>query len=403
MAEAIEQVKRKLGRHAVILHTRTFTRGGVLGFGGRSMVEITAARQLSDLPLSARPGKLVAKSGEEATEVNGARTPVVAVAAAATPPPSALDAEVRALKSLVTELVVESRRSRTPGMPSELLETYTHLVEAQVAEGLARELVERVRAELGERGLGTPSLIRERLAAYVESMLPVGGPIRLPAKTVSGQAVEPTVIALVGPTGVGKTTTVAKLAANFSLREQRRVGLITIDTYRIAAVDQLRTYAQIIDVPLEVVMTPSQMQGALERMRDRDVVLIDTAGRGQNDALRISELKCYLEQARPHEVHLVLSTTSSEVVMQQAIERFGEVGVDRLILTKLDEAIGFGVVLSCLAKARLGLSYVTTGQDVPDDIEVGRSKRLAELIVNGREQAVSRQPLALGQRRAAGS
>jgi len=388
MAEAIDQVKRKLGRDAVILHTRTFTRGGVLGFGGRTMVEITAARNMSDLPPLARPGKLVAKSGEEAAGVNGARMPVVAVATSAAAHPSALEADVRALKSLVGELVVESRRSRSPGVPAELLDTYTQLVESQVAQSLARDLIERVRSELSDYDLADPVAVRQRLASYVESMLPVGGPIRLSvggAKAAEG----PAIIALVGPTGVGKTTTVAKLAANFSLREQRRVGLITIDTYRIAAVDQLRTYAQIIDVPLEVVMTPLQMKAAVERMRDRDVVLIDTAGRGQNDAIRINDLKRYLEQARPHEVHLVLSTTSSELVMQQAIDRFAEVGVDRLILTKLDEAIGFGVVLSCLTKARLALSYVTTGQDVPDDIEVGRSKRLAELIVNGREQAVS--------------
>jgi flagellar biosynthesis protein FlhF len=409
MAEALNQVKRQLGRDAVILHTRTFTRGGLLGWRARTLIEVTAARQMSDLPILNRSGRVPAKpadgladSGGMASrlqpgshaatqtclpasresmppESNGARTLVPASTAITEPRSPALECEVRALKSLVQDLVVETRRTRLTGLPEELLPVYLNLIEAQVAEELARELVERIRAEIGPQGVCEPLLVREKLAAYIESMLPVCGPIRLD----SSAAGVPTLIALVGPTGVGKTTTIAKLAANLSLRENRRVGLITIDTYRIAAVDQLRTYAQIIDVPLEVVMTPAQMRAALDRLRGCDVILIDTAGRSQNDAIRINELRCYLDQARPHEIHLVLSSTSSPAVLHQAIERFSEIGVDRLIFTKLDEAIGFGVILSCLARAKLGLSYVTTGQDVPDDIEVGRSRRLAELIVQG--------------------
>ncbi|MHC4611490.1 MAG: flagellar biosynthesis protein FlhF [Planctomycetota bacterium] len=225
--------------------------------------------------------------------------------------------------------------------------------------------------------LANPAAVRRKLAAYVESLLPTAGPIRL--ASLPG----PSIIALVGPTGVGKTTTIAKLAANFRLRESRNVGLITLDTYRIAAVEQLRTYAQIINVPLEVVMSPGQLPGALERLQGCDVVLIDTAGRSQNDAIRMNELKCYLDRAKPHEVHLVLSSASSQGVVDAVLARFSMLGVDRVIFTKLDEAIGFGVILNCVQEAGARLSYVTTGQDVPDDIEVGDASRVAGLILGG--------------------
>ena len=209
-------------------------------------------------------------------------------------------------------------------------------------------------------------------------MLPVAGPIHLTRRA------GPTVIALVGPTGVGKTTTVAKLAANFSLREGRKVGLITIDTHRIAAVDQLQTYAQIIDVPLEVVTAPAQLRTAIDAMRDREVILLDTAGRSQNDRTKLNELKRFHDEARPHEVHLVLSGTCSRGALSETVNRFGAVGIDRVIFTKLDETVGFGAILSCLHQAKARLSYLTAGQDVPDDIEVGHGRRVAELIVSGK-------------------
>jgi len=299
-----------------------------------------------------------------------------------TPPPGdALLAELGSVKSLVQDLLRENRRARATQVPEELFDTYHHLVEQEVAEGLAEQLIERVRHALSAEQLADRRRVRAQLAAALEEMLPLAGPIQLaPARG-------PTVIALIGPTGVGKTTTIAKLAANFCLREHRTVGLITVDTYRIAAVEQLKTYAQIINVPLEVVITPEELQEAVQRMSDRDVILIDTAGRSQRDDTRIEELKSFFTQVRPHEVHLVLSSTCGEAVLTEAIDRFSAVGVDRVIFTKLDEALGFGVVLTCLNRAEAKLSYVTTGQDVPDDIEVGKPARLAALILDAERKA----------------
>ncbi len=388
MAEVLGRVKRVFGRDAVILNTRTATKGGLLGVGGKPYVEITAAGRLSDLPDQLRRGMIAQKSGTT-DRAEGAAPPMASsLKVGASEPSDALLSELGALKVLVNDLVRERRSSRAADWPEGLYETYLKLVENSVAEEIARELIDTVRAKLTDDQLGDSKAVRAQLADAVESMLPTAGPIR-PVRI--GQ---PTIIALIGPTGVGKTTTVAKLAANLCLREHRKVGMITIDTYRIAAVDQLKTYARIIEVPLEVVMYPRELKDAVGRMADLDVILIDTAGRSQRDAARIKELRGFFEVVRPDEVHLVLASTCSEAVLTETIRRFREVGVNRVIFTKLDEAIGFGVILGCVQKAEAWLSYVTTGQDVPDDIRVGKGQAMARLILGERFQHADLASLA---------
>lgn len=383
MAETLGQVKRQFGPNAVILNTRTVAKGGLLGMPSRALVEITAARAMADLPDELRRGRPKRESGQY-DRAEGACALVPPISEDRNSPSSAvLLSEVGALKSLVHDLVQETRHCRVGNVPDELFETYGKLIENAVAEQIAQQLIDKVRHELGRDKLGDPDAVRGCLAQAIESMLPTAGPIRF-ARTGA-----PTIIALVGPTGVGKTTTIAKLAANYALRMNRKVGLITIDTYRIAAVDQLRTYAEIIDVPLEVVTSPGELQDAVARMADRDLIFIDTAGRSQRDMQKIEDLTSFFGVVRPDEVHLVLSGTCSERVLAETIRGFEGVGIDRLLFTKLDEAIGFGVILDCIQKTKASLSYVTTGQDVPDDIHVGKGKTLARLILGERNtQAV---------------
>ena len=178
----------------------------------------------------------------------------------------------------------------------------------------------------------------------------------------------------------------AKLAAAFKLRHARRVGLITTDTYRIAAVDQLRTYANIIGIPLKVVLTPEEMQQACQSLANCDVILIDTAGRSPNDASRLEEIRDFARAANPHEVHLVLSSTCSEQALTRAIERFSTVHTDRVIFTKTDEAVTLGVLINVMHKAGKELSFITTGQEVPDHIEAVSPDRLAALVLGERGQ-----------------
>lgn len=260
-----------------------------------------------------------------------------------------------------------------------LSDHYLRLLESAVASEIADEVIGAVRDELTPQELADGQIVRQTVLRHLADMVPTATAVPRAGRCEDGR---PMTIALVGPTGVGKTTTVAKLAASYKLRHGRRIGLITTDTYRIAAVDQLRMYADIIGVPLKVALTSDDMASAVESFRDRDVILIDTAGRSQRDRPRISELSRLIDAARPHETHLVLAGNGNEEVLIEAAQNFGAASPNRVIFTKLDEAVNFGVLLNVARRVSLQLSYVTTGQEVPDHIEVGRSDRIARLILD---------------------
>ena len=354
MKEALAQVRRDLGGNAVILGTREVRRRRLFGLGTRELIEVTASDGRTGLTPAApipgsglAPGPLHAQFGEQLSR----------------------------LHAMVEGLSRQGRIDHLlPDLPSDLVPTYSQLLEAEVPEVLARRLVRHVAERLEPDQVHRPEAVRDALRDAVESCVSIAPPIAAVAGTRR-------VVALVGPTGVGKTTTVAKLAANFKLAHGFRPGLVTVDTYRIAAVEQLRTYAEIISLPLAVANAPGDMKRAIDELGDVDLVLIDTAGRSPRDEVKIRELADFLAEAEPDEVHLVLSAVAGERSLRAAVERFAVVRADRLILTKLDEADGLGGVLAVLGQANLPVSYLTTGQAVPDDIEPADRRRLARLIL----------------------
>ena len=410
MAECLTQVKSAMGTDAIILHTRTYQTKLWMGLRRQEVVEITAGKGMN-IGRRPRPGQQADTGGKDPrpnptvagtySRSGAARSSASGgnggggTALAESPPrareprnfmetPAATSAamlsisqEVTTLKQMMKELLVVSRQRQAPNVPEELLEYYDLLVRNQVCEEVATELVRTLQRQVRAEHYGQPQYMREKLAEQIEKMIPLAGPIAKGPKKGGG----PHVVALVGPTGVGKTTTIAKLAANLKLKDRHKVGLITLDTYRIAAVDQLRRYAEIIGAPLKVVGSADELREAIRSMADLEYVLIDTAGRSPNDRLKLGELKKVLEAAEPDEVHLVLATTVSQPNVELAVTQFGEVRVDRVIFTKLDEAAQLGVLLNVVRKTNKALSYVTTGQDVPDDIEVGQGRRLAQLVM----------------------
>jgi flagellar biosynthesis protein FlhF len=377
MHAALALVRRELGPDAAVLHTREVRGSRCFGLlPGAWQIEVTASRGINV------PSRLPARAPKpEPTVVEP--PPPVAVPAPQKPAARPVEeprlthqvqGQLSTLQAMMKDLCRQSKRPGHADWPEELFRLFAELLDAELSEELARELVERVRNDPKIDSLSDAMMLRAHVAGMIEEEIRVAGPIQI----TPGRC---RLAALVGPTGVGKTTTIAKLAANFRLKEKRRVGLITVDTYRIAAVEQLRTYADIIDLPMHVVSTPREMRDTVERMQHLDLILLDTAGRSPKDEVRLQELKAFLTEAAADEVHLVLSSMTGARTLEQTAEQFAMVGTTSLILTKLDEVSEPGNVLPVLRSSGLPLSYLTDGQNVPDDIEIADAHRLARMIL----------------------
>jgi flagellar biosynthesis protein FlhF len=374
MQEALSLVRSELGPDAAVLHTRLCRPAGLLGWlPGRRGIEVIASRDVhvpSRLPSRMAPRR----DWDDARPEPPHRAPAPPAAAPSAELPAAahheLKTQISELQAMVARLYQHAEPKKSTDLQPGLFSLFTDLIEAEVGETIARQLIERVRKAAAPHELADSRLVQARLEQLLEVDVRASGPIAPPGDRCH-------TVALIGPTGVGKTTTIAKLAANFRLRERRRVGLITVDTYRVAAVEQLRTYAEIIDLPMEVVSTPREMRAAVERLSDQELVLVDTAGRSPTDEVRIQELRALLNEARAAEVHLVLSSVASANTLKRTIERFACALPTALLFTKLDEALACGNLLEVLLETGLPVSYLTDGQNVPDDIQ---SATPAELV-----------------------
>lgn len=402
MQKALAEVKKDLGSDAVILHTKTRKSNGLFGLWGKEMVEITASRDIkvkekkisSREKVSPQPGALAQprvvppKPKEPKLETTGAllkyyKQAMVQEENAGTDEVKdenemrLLQSDLNEVKSLVHSLLRRSKCADLGNATDELLDAYMLLIEQDLSEDLAKDVIAAAESRLS-RG---DALEKEKVAAAVKQVISEKIPEMRPIdadSTTKGK-----VIAFVGPTGVGKTTTIAKLAADFSLRKRKDVALITIDTYRIAAVEQLRTYADIINVPLEVVLTPEEVGRAIEKHSHRDLIFIDTAGRSHKNSEQMQELDGFLRAAKPAETHLVLSSSTNRKNVEDILTNFRSCRTDKLLFTKLDEAVSFGMILNVMKKMEAGISYLTTGQNVPDDICVRTPEEMAEMIYRG--------------------
>ncbi len=357
MQQALNLVREQLGPEATVLHTRELNANLLGRMLGRREYEIAASIEMEV------PSQIAMADSFQATYAQQYQQDLQS-------------AEYEGLQELHTGL--ESGHGiplhrETEYLPEALFEVYTDLIESDVEESIAQQYIEQLQ-QSGGSDLTAPEY-RQDVKRYLSSEFKTTNPI----ETSVGEG---RVVALVGPTGVGKTTTIAKLAANYRLRENKRVGLITVDTYRIAAVEQLRTYAEIIDLPMEVVSTPREMREAVARMADLDLVLMDTAGRSPRDEVRIQELRSMLAEAKPAEVHLVVSAVGGARSLVNIADRFSKVGTTSILVTKIDEAMTLGNLVSVSRSCDLPISYLTDGQNVPDDIRLAQDSSLAELILD---------------------
>jgi flagellar biosynthesis protein FlhF len=382
MQEALGLVRRELGPDASVLHTRELNSGLVKRMLFGRKYEVAASSNVnvpSRLPMRMQEEQGAGGRGQGGIDLLSPPAPH----SMPHPPQHAINHQVAGqldrLQEMIDKLCSQPALAPRHDLPETMFRVFTDMIEAEVDEAIARDLVDRIRNDGGMHAADAV-LVKARIAQMLEDEIAVTGPIH----TANDKC---RLVALVGPTGVGKTTTIAKLAANFRLREKKRVGLITVDTYRVAAVEQLRTYADIIDLPMEVVSTPREMREAVARMRNLDLVLMDTAGRSPRDEIKIQELRSLLSEAEADDVLLVLSATAGTRSLVGTAEKFAEVGTTGLLLTKLDEATSLGHLVALTQQCRLPISYLTDGQNVPDDIQVADRRQLAYLMLGLERQS----------------
>lgn len=427
------QVKAELGADAVILHTKKYREGGFLGYGSSEVVEVTAA--IEDQPerkpakRKEAPAKPPAQPAPQPRQVlnqyktNGTSAAVQQLEQPVMPQPAAAPAQAPAVAYAQPAAPVIPAPSMQPGQP--LAAAQMPAVAQQPAtpsptQAEDKEKIDRLENELAqmkamlaqvmnkETGADQVTLldalqrqevtedIRKDLAAQAsagEALLDCRDPqaqevlstflkqhVRC-AKGINLRGRKPRTVALIGPTGVGKTTTLAKIAARFVLEQNVDAALITADTYRISAVEQLKTYSDIIGIPLTIVYTPDELRVALHKYADKDLILVDTAGRSQHNAYQMQELQEFL-QAAPHiEKHLVLSATTKQQDAKDILTKFAACKPDRVIFTKTDETSSVGLIPNLLYEQDIALSFLTNGQSVPDDIVPATPEALAELLL----------------------
>ncbi len=356
----LKRIRAELGPDAIILHTSFRKPRGFLKYLRPGCVEILAGGGFH----------IVKDYGSGKGETTRTlRSPQQGEAERET-----LRKGIREIKDLLAEQqeVIRNQR-RFDTCPEDLADAYLSLTES-MSEQLAEKMIRKIMVTLPESDRKNRERVREALKGTLRDLVRCADGIRLE----EGKCRK---VAFIGPTGVGKTTTISKLMSIYRTKYGKEVAVITNDTYRIAATEQIRRVAKLVGVPVRVCRTDPEMKSALEEFSGHDLVLLDTAGRSQKNITQIQDLKQVLERVRPDETHLVISLTAHPETTAEVIERFRPCSFDRIVLTKVDEAVKIGVVFDVLVRIQEDLSFITTGQEIPRDIEIADSGRIASLIL----------------------
>lgn len=361
MNEALTRIRYELGKDAIIISQRKIKRPGFLGFFQKKVIEVTAAidnsnkeEQEEKKPMENGIDilkKIVEKNKEE-SNTNEKLSYIK------NDNQDDIYKELQEMKSMMNKIVSNSSGEKEEKDPLKIT-----LEKADLNDSIIKSLMNKVNNMEDE--IDSIEKVKEALKDEIH---------------ISNSSTDG-IIVLVGPTGVGKTTTIAKLAGSLALVQKKKVGLITIDTYRIGAVEQLKTYADIMNIPFKVVFTQKDMDEALESMKDFDTILIDTTGRSSKNAMQISELRMLIDKIQTENIHLVISATIKNKDITTIVEGYKILGFNNVIITKLDETTSYGSILNILESAKKPLSYVTIGQSVPDDLKTLSKEEIVNLIL----------------------
>lgn len=363
MNEALSMIRNELGKEAVIITQRKVRKKGFLGMISPKLIEVTAAIENSK--------KL--KNTKVKEDKN-------------------IEDSINSIKKIMNEnlkekkIVDENKNEEIKNIEVEKIMNEISGIKEILNKTLLKEEVENYLLKTIEE-FDIHKDIYEECKNKEEKILSKEDAINYLKEKMDKEIIEDLkdmsgTVVLVGPTGVGKTTTIAKLAGKLALKEEKKVGLITVDTYRIGAVDQLKTYAEIMDIPFRVVLNGKEMEEAVKEMENLDVILIDSTGRSSKNLMQIRELNNLVGKANPDSVHLVVSATTKNSDLKNIIEGYKCFEYEKIILTKLDETNTYGSIYNVQKLSEKPIRFLTTGQNVPNDIIDTSKEKMIKLIFN---------------------
>lgn len=352
--EGMNRIKGELGNDVIIVSQRKVRRSGLIGYFSSKQIEITVAYEKYDNQDKVELEEKVIKR----------KYPTINQES---PLNNQIIKDVNEMKAMISSFV---SNNKTISKEEEDLSNYRDfLSQRDIPEDIIDVIVEKLNGKANNEEDVNVSLLKDIILDTFD------------VKICDDKDIKDGVTAFVGPTGVGKTTTIAKLAGKYSLEYKKKVGLITVDTYRIGAVEQLKTYAEIMGIPFEVVFDIKEMERAIEKMKDCHMIFLDTTGRSSKNLMQLQELKAFVKKAEPNKVFLVLSATTKNKDINSIIEGYKVMDYESLIITKLDETTTYGSMLTMVKKSKVPVSYVTVGQGVPQDIKKIGEKELAEIVL----------------------
>ena len=363
IAEAMKQIRSDLGEDAVILNSKVVVTKKFFGLVKNKSYEVVAGYDQvekksayfssQDIP----PAPSYKDDRATPSQENGSAIP------------GNLVKEIAELKSMMQSM---QRMSTQSQYPDELLPFVDFLKQQELGEELITAISDELFEHYSQNNQLTWNEMQEIAKDYLRKEL-----YDLP---ISGMSYDKKYINVLGPTGVGKTTTIAKIAARSVLEKKKKIGFITTDTYRIAAIEQLKTYAALLQAPVEVVYNAADYAEAIKKLAHLDLIFIDTAGRNYKEAKYVDDLKSLIQFDDQLESYLVLSLTAKQKDLESIIEQFKDIKIEKFIFTKLDETNSIGTMFNLMIKYNKGLAYYTNGQEVPEDIEQPSSDNLLELF-----------------------